>query len=98
VTSFLLLFSVLAVAQSPQVVGTSPAYYAAGVPTNAFVQIQFNKRIDPLTVTNATFQVLSVKHGNPGSGDERGVHRRADGDIDAQCTAGPFSFLRYPGH
>src|SRR5208337_879787 len=39
----------------PQVVAVSPANNAGGVPVNAVVQVQFSKRIDPLTVTPSTF-------------------------------------------
>jgi YD repeat-containing protein len=41
----------------PSVVTVSPANGATGVPTNGLVQAQFSKRIDPLTVTSATFSV-----------------------------------------
>jgi len=51
----------------PQVVGVSPVNGATGVPTNAVVQIQFNKRMDPLTVTSATFLVVP-SGGNPVAG------------------------------
>src|SRR6266849_982468 len=41
----------------PSVVTLSPAPGTTGVPTNALIQAQFSKRIDPLTVTSATFSV-----------------------------------------
>jgi large repetitive protein len=48
----------------PSVSTVSPANGAAGVATNAIIQAQFSKPIDPLTVTNATFSV-SEANANP---------------------------------
>ena len=42
---------------TPQVVSSSPANNASGVPTNVTIQIQFSKPVDPLTVTVTTFTV-----------------------------------------
>ena len=36
----------------------SPANGAGGVPTNAVIQVQFSKRVDPLTVNTADFLVF----------------------------------------
>jgi YD repeat-containing protein len=47
----------------PVVTTISPLAGATGVPSNAVVQVQFNKAVDPLTVTAATFQVVP-KSGN----------------------------------
>lgn len=44
---------------TPQVVSSSPANNASGVPTNATVQVQFSKPVDPLTVTAATLIVFA---------------------------------------
>lgn len=41
----------------PSVLTVSPANGATGVPTNALIQAQFSKPIDPLTVTSTTFSV-----------------------------------------
>jgi hypothetical protein len=48
----------------PQVAQVIPANGATGIPTTALPQLQFNKRVDPLTVTAATFQVFP-SGGNP---------------------------------
>jgi len=48
----------------PQVAQVTPANGASGVSTAALPQLQFNKRINPLTVTSATFQVFP-SGGNP---------------------------------
>ncbi len=42
---------------APAILRSSPANHATNVPTNSTVQVQFSKRIDPLTVTNTTFQM-----------------------------------------
>ena len=41
-------------------VAISPADGAVGVPTNAVIQLGFDQRIDPLTVTRVTFQLSPV--------------------------------------
>jgi YD repeat-containing protein len=41
----------------------TPLGGATGVPTNAMVQVQFSKRIDPLTVTTSTFWVYPQGSG-----------------------------------
>ena len=41
----------------PTVTTTSPVSGATGVPVNTAIQVQFSKRIDPLTVTSSTFFV-----------------------------------------
>jgi hypothetical protein len=48
---------------APQVNSVSPASGATGVPTNTVVQLQFSKRIDPLTVTSSTFYVYPQNTG-----------------------------------
>ncbi|HEV2990986.1 MAG TPA: Ig-like domain-containing protein [Candidatus Angelobacter sp.] len=48
----------------PQVVSVSPADGAVAVPTNAVAQVQFNKRVDQLTVNQTTFQMVPPQ-GNP---------------------------------
>jgi hypothetical protein len=48
----------------PQVTQVTPANGATGVALNALPQVQFNKRIDPLTVTSTTFEVFPTG-GNP---------------------------------
>jgi len=50
------------------VVAVTPANAATGVPTNASVQVKFNKRIDALTVTNSTFVVAVSATGIPING------------------------------
>jgi YD repeat-containing protein len=52
-------------ATTPSVTLVSPGNYAVGLPTNGEVQIQFNKPIDPLTVTSTTFQVSPNGSGIP---------------------------------
>jgi hypothetical protein len=42
----------------PNVVSVSPAHGATGVPTTTTIQLQFSKRLDPLTVTNSTLGVF----------------------------------------
>jgi hypothetical protein len=44
---------------TPQVASVIPLNGAIGVPANTMVQIQFNKPISPLTVTNSSFTVSS---------------------------------------
>ncbi len=51
----------------PSVATISPANGVIGAPINAVVQVQFSERIDPLTVTGDTLQVIPVT-GNPISG------------------------------
>ncbi len=41
----------------PQANNVSPANGASGVPTNAVVQLQFSKRMDPFTVNGSTFYI-----------------------------------------
>lgn len=43
---------------SPAVATVSPGNGAAGVPTNAVIQLQFSKPVDPLTVNTTDFQVF----------------------------------------
>ncbi|HEY1525244.1 MAG TPA: Ig-like domain-containing protein [Candidatus Angelobacter sp.] len=43
----------------PTVVAVSPANGASGVPVNTALQVQFSERIDPLTVTTSTFEVVA---------------------------------------
>jgi hypothetical protein len=45
----------------PSVVGLSPANGDLGVPTNGVIQLQFSKRIDPLTITTSDFYVNSTE-------------------------------------
>jgi len=49
----------------PTVTMVSPANGATGVPTNSVIQIQFSKRVDPLTVTPADFIVFRSATGIP---------------------------------
>src|SRR5262249_402440 len=42
----------------PSVTTVSPGSGAGGVPTNGLIQVQFSKRVDPLTVTTADFLVF----------------------------------------
>jgi len=49
---------------TPTVASISPAYNASAVPTNASIQVQFSKAIDPLTVTTATFLAYADPGGN----------------------------------
>src|SRR5262249_61344666 len=42
----------------PSVTTVSPGSGAVGVPTNGLIQVQFSKRVDPLTVTTADFLVF----------------------------------------
>jgi hypothetical protein len=53
---------------APTVASASPVDAASGVPTNAVIQVQFNKQIDPLTVTNTTFQVVQAITAIPATG------------------------------
>jgi YD repeat-containing protein len=43
---------------APTVTTVSPANGAGGVPTNALIQLQFSKQVDPLTVRTADFLVF----------------------------------------
>jgi YD repeat-containing protein len=45
----------------PKVVATSPANADTGAPTNSLIQLQFSKRIDPLTVTTSDFLVNTTE-------------------------------------
>jgi hypothetical protein len=38
----------------------SPANGVTAVPTNAVIEVQFSKRVDPLTVTGGTLRVIPV--------------------------------------
>ena len=49
---------------TPTVTAVSPGPGAAGVLTNSVIQLQFSKRVDPLTVTNATLLVSPPVAGN----------------------------------
>jgi hypothetical protein len=51
----------------PTVMSVSPVNGTTGVPINSVVQVQFSERIDPLTVTGTTMQVVPFG-GNPISG------------------------------
>ena len=53
---------------APSVISVSPANGASGVATNAVVQLQFSKRIDPLSVTPSTFLVFPTSTGIPIAG------------------------------
>jgi RHS repeat-associated protein len=48
---------------TPTVVSVSPTNLETEVPTNAVVQLQFSKSIDPLTVTSSTFQMTYGTNG-----------------------------------
>ncbi len=48
---------------APTVASISPAYNASAVPTNASIQVQFSKAVDPMTVTTATFLVYADPNG-----------------------------------
>jgi hypothetical protein len=52
----------------PTVTLVDPANGATGVPTTAVVKITFSKRINALTVTNATFLVFPQSTGIPIAG------------------------------
>jgi hypothetical protein len=52
----------------PQITTVSPLDGASGVSTNAVVQLQFNKRIDPFTVNGSTFYVYPRDTGIPIAG------------------------------
>src|SRR5260370_11649539 len=67
----------------PSVVSVSPGSNVSGVPANAVVQVQFSKRVDPLTVTSATFYVYPQSTGIPVAGT---VTVTADG-LTATFTA-----------
>ncbi len=47
----------------PTVTNVSPLNSASSVPTNALIQVQFSKRINPLTVTASTFWVYPQGNG-----------------------------------
>ena len=53
---------------TPSVTTVSPGNNATGIPTNGVVQVQFNKLIDPLTVTSMTFQVSPYGTSVPTAG------------------------------
>lgn len=53
---------------TPFVTSLSPDGGASGVPTNAVIQLQFSKPVDPLTVRTADFQVFPRASGIPVSG------------------------------
>jgi hypothetical protein len=73
---------------APVVVSVSPANGASGVPTNAVVQLQFSKRIDPLTVTPSTFIVYPTNTGIPISGT---IMVSADGRTATFAPSAPLS-------
>jgi hypothetical protein len=50
---------------TPSVTTISPANGVVGVPTNGVIQLQFNKQVDPLTVTTANFVVFPQATGIP---------------------------------
>jgi large repetitive protein len=50
---------------TPSVVVVVPASAAVAVPTNAVVQVQFSKAVNPLTVAAATLQLTPQSPGNP---------------------------------
>jgi hypothetical protein len=71
----------------PQVSAVSPANGATGVATHAVVEAQFSKRMDALTITNATFEV-SPSGGNPISGT---ITVAADGQSATFTPTAPLS-------
>src|SRR5579859_2486693 len=50
---------------TPVVTTVSPANGAGGAPTNSVIQLQFSKRVDPLTVSTADFIVFPQATGIP---------------------------------
>lgn len=53
---------------TPSVTMVSPPTAAVGVPTNALIQLQFNKAIDPVTATSSTVQVYPSATSIPVAG------------------------------
>jgi hypothetical protein len=66
----------------------SPANGAGGVPTNGVIQLQFSKRINPLTVTNSTFLVFPQSTGIPIAGS---ITVTADGLTATFTPASPLA-------
>ena len=52
---------------APTVISATPANGTTGVARSSTIQVQFNKQMDPLTITNSTF-VVSVSGGGIVSG------------------------------
>jgi RHS repeat-associated protein len=77
---------------APTVASASPVDAASGVPTNASIQVQFNKQIDPLTVTNTTFQVVQAMTGIPATGT---VAVSPDGKTATFTPSAPLDSLTY---
>jgi len=73
---------------APTVVSVSPLNYATGVPADAVVQLQFSKRIDPLTVTASTFGVYPTNTGIHISGS---ITVSADGLTATFSPSAPLS-------
>ena len=53
----------------PVVTSVSPINGAQNVPTNVVVQVTFNERMNPLTITRSTFQVIDQSTGIAIAGD-----------------------------
>ncbi len=77
---------------APTVASASPVDAASGVPTNAVIQVQFNKQIDPLTVTNTTFQVVQAITAIPATGT---VAVSTDGKTATFTPSAPLDSLTY---
>jgi Bacterial Ig-like domain len=69
----------------PVVTVVSPANQAGGVPTNSVIQLQFSKRVDPLTVTTGNFLVFPQATNIPIAGT---ITVSADG-LTATFTPNP---------
>jgi len=72
----------------PVATTVSPANGAGGVPTNSVIQLQFSKRVDPLTVTTADFIVFPQATGIPIPGT---ITVSADGLTANFTPASPLS-------
>jgi hypothetical protein len=69
---------------APSVTSVSPANGAQNVATSAVVQVSFNERMNPLTITRSTFQVIDQTSGIAIAGD---VVVSADGQTAAFIPA-----------
>jgi large repetitive protein len=72
----------------PVVTTVSPANGAGGVPTNGVIQLQFSKRVNPLTVNTADFIVFPQATGIPIPGT---IAVSADGLTATFTPASPLS-------
>src|SRR5262249_55583025 len=61
--SFTFTTGVAADTTRPTITGVNPTNGSTGIGTNAEMQIQFSERVNPLTVSDSTFQVQQLNTG-----------------------------------